>query len=190
MIYERRRLVDKLMAGLLGLPAGMVVVALIVLSDNPHELMAGGPIFAYLIYGWLVFVFNATQVWVDGEGFRMKTGPLPCGMPGVEARKGEVKALFPRQVLVVEKHTRRLEYYASVELEDGRWVNLLGPHKDWAGASAAAMQVATLWKFAAVDAGRTGRPSGTDWGTLWVLMVWGVGLLAALVWGIAVEVLR
>jgi len=185
-IRERRRWMPVWGAALMGIPATMVVVGLWAIADRPREWMTGGPLLVLMLYSLLVAMVNRTMVDVDERGFRLGYGPLPCAAGGERHAKDAVKELFPRHMRVgvgrgaVEDH-----YFAAVEVADGRWVNVLGPYADWAGASLGCGRIAPLWGVTQIGAGRQGVPAGwRDWRTARTLLWWLLAYVAAFTWAI------
>lgn len=160
------------------------------IADNPHDLAAGGPFFLVMAFGLLALITGGTNIEVDESGFRLTPGPLPSGVPSESHTKADVKALFPRYVHEsVGKNVYEDRYYATVELNDGRWLNVRGHYSGWEGASAACNEIALLWKLQEIGAGRSGYPPAKrDWATARVLLIWGGAFVAALVWGVVAEV--
>ncbi len=190
MIRERRYWGGGRLRYLLLLPMGIGLLGLWACAHSTKNLLAGAPLLGLLIYGCAVLIWGRIEVEVDAAGFRITPGPMPTGVFGEAQGKEAVRHLFPRYLRQLEgKHNWVDNYYAAVELTDGRWLNLRGPYRDWAGASAACLEVARLWGLREVGAGRQGFPAGyRHWRGAVVVLLWGVGFVAALLWGAWVEV--
>ena len=142
-----------------------------------------------MAYGLLTLITGGTDIEVDEAGFRLKPGPLPSGLPKESHAKTDVRHLFPRHVHEsVGKNAYEDRYYAAVELNDGRWLNVRGHYPGWEGASASCKEVALLWGFSEIGAGRSGYPNKRDWTSARVVLIWGGAFVAALVWGVVAEV--
>lgn len=174
------------------MPAALVAVAMAALWGDPHEIAAGGPALCLLGYGLVVGILGHTNVEVHRAGFRVWPGPLPAGVRRASHAKEAVRHLFPRHILESQgKGLAEDRYYAAVELADGRWLNVRGPYSGWAGASASCREVARLWDFPEIAAGRSGFPGGRpDWDSARVVLVWGGAFILALAWGIWREFAR
>ncbi len=171
------------------LPALVAGVGLWAISDRRHELLAGGPVLGLAVYSIAVAVFGRTDTEVDERGFRLSSGPLPSGVRDESHGTEAIRALFPREIREsVGKGAWENRYYAAVELRDGRWVNVMGPYADWKGASAACLEIGPLWRLPVIAAGRVGFPPGRDWAVARIAALWGGAFVAALLWGLAVEV--
>lgn len=172
------------------LPMLIGLVGLYACSDSRNGLLAGGPILGLLVYGCAVLVWGRSDVEVDGHGFRILPGPMPTGAFAEVHGKEAVRHLFPRYMREMEGKNNWVDnYYAAVELTDGRWVNMRGPYRDWGGASFACKEVAAFWKFSLIDAGRSGFPSGyRDKRGAVVVLLWGGGFVVAMLWGAWVEI--
>lgn len=191
MIQERRNWVSTRWRFLFILPALIAGAGLFAISHRSHELLAGGPILLLMIYSVIVLMIGGTRVEVDERGFRLKPGPLPAGVRTEEHTTDVVRHLFPRHIYEnVAKNVWEHRYYAAVELANGRWVNVRGHYPDWAKASASCLEIAHLWRLAEVAAGRSGFPNKRDWTAARVVLLWGGAYIVALLWGLAVEILR
>lgn len=171
------------------MPLLFVAVAVFAIADNTHELAAGGPFFLVMVAGLLALITGGTDIEVDENGFQLKPGPLPTGVRSESHVKTEVKALFPRHLREgVGKNVWEDRYYAAVELNDGRWLNVRGHYSGWEGASASCNEIALLWTLSEIGAGRSGYPDKRDWVSARVVLIWGGAFVAALVWGVVAEV--
>lgn len=164
-------------------------MAVFAIADNPHDLAAGGPFFLVMAFGLLALITGGTNTEVDEPGFRLKPGPLPSGVRSESHAKTEVKHLFPRHVREsVGKNVWEDRYYAAVELNDGRWLNVRGHYSDWDGASASCEEIALLWGLPDIAAGRSGYPNKRDWASGRAVFIWGGAFLGALLWGLVAEI--
>jgi hypothetical protein len=187
-LSERRYFVRGSGRYLFVVPALFCCVALYALSGRSSELLIGGPILLLLSYACVVLVVGRVEMYIHPGGFRLQPGPLPAGLRAEVHAKETVRALFPRHLREADRgRVARDNYYAAVELSDGRWLNLRGPYFDWAQASAAAMELAHLWSFPEVAAGRSGFPARRDWTAALIVLFWGLAFGAALVWAIVGE---
>lgn len=171
------------------MPLLFIGVVVFAISDNTHELIAGGPFLLFMAFGFASLIFGGTNIEVDESGFRLRPGPLPSGLPKESHARTEVKHLFPRHVHEsVGKNVWEERYYAAVELNDGRWLNVRGHYPGWDGASAACQEIARFWGFQEIAAGRSGYSDKRDWNSARVVLLWGGALIAALVWGLVAEI--
>jgi hypothetical protein len=190
VIREKRYYIRGNWRYLMFLPGALALFGLWASSDSLQGVFAGGPMLGMLAYGSAVLVWGRALHQVSPEGFQVTHGPMPTGaIPEVHGKE-EVRHLFPRYLREAEgKNHWVVNYYASVELQDGRWVNVRGPYANWEGASKSCMEIAQLWKLPEVAAGRQGFPAGArDWRSAVVVLLWGVGFIVALLWGAWVEI--
>ncbi len=189
-IHEQRYWVGAKARYLMLIPMAMSLAGLYACTESKKELLAGTPLLGMLAYGCAVMVWGRFDVRVDNQGFRVAPGPMPTGARAEEHRKEEVKHLFPRHLRESEGRNNIVDnYYAAVELQDGRWVNLRGPYKDWGAASFACKEIAAFWRWPVIEAGRSGFAQGyRDWGGAKVTLLWGVAFIVALLWGAWVEI--
>lgn len=170
-------------------PLGLCVVGFTASWNSKNDLLAGTPMLGMLAYGCMLMIWGRSDVKVDRRGFQVKPGPLPTGMRMERHTKEEVKHLFPRHLRESEGKNNWVDnYYAAVELHDGRWLNLRGPYRDWGAALFACKEVAAYWRFPLIDAGRSGFPAGyrnLHGGML--VALWGAAFILALLWGAWVE---
>ncbi|MDX2266712.1 MAG: hypothetical protein NW208_01315 [Bryobacter sp.] len=191
MLEERRPLVRGRLKYLVLVPGGMALVAIAALAGNTNDLVAGAPVLLLLFYGALVLCWGEECLHADGEGFSLRSGFLWTGIAPVKAAKADVIAIFPLHLREVQaRYDVRDHFYAAVELAGERWVNLRGPFPNWQEAQAAAATLARLWERGEVGAGRHGFPPGGAWQRSRPVLLWGGGLVAALVWAGAKEILR
>jgi hypothetical protein len=173
-------------AALLAFPAALTLVGLYVISDRPAEWRPGAPLLLIVFYSIVTGMLGRTITEVDERGFRTRPGPLPAFVRGEDHGKDNVKELFPRYLReYIARGVHEDRYYACAELANGRWVNILGPYPDWAGASEACQRIAALWRPPVIGAGRSGFPPGfRDWRTLSVYLCWLLAYAAALAWAV------
>ncbi|MBY0374181.1 MAG: hypothetical protein K2Q23_09325 [Bryobacteraceae bacterium] len=191
MIREQRHWVSGRWRFLFLVPALLAALGLYAISGRPQELLAGIAPLGLLLYGMLIFAFGRTRVDIDAQGFRLTPGPLPAFVRREQHTIADIVHLFPRYVREsVGRNAWEDRYYAAVELRDGRWLNVRGHYPDWAAASASCLELARLWQLPEVAGGRRGFPPHRDWTQTSTVIWWGVLSIAALLWGLAVELLR
>ncbi|MCC6538830.1 MAG: hypothetical protein IT162_14845 [Bryobacterales bacterium] len=191
MIAESRPWIDGGWKFALAVPAAMALAGLWAISDNPHELRAGAPMLLLLAYALIAGMLGRTRVEVTEHGFRLTPGPLPAFVRSEQQPREAITQLFPRHIReAVAKNVYEDRYYAAVELAGGRWVNVRGHYRDWAGASQASLEIARLWRLPEIGAGRSGHAAKRDWTAARTVLLWGGAFLAAMLWGLYAEVTR
>jgi hypothetical protein len=124
----------------------LAVAALYAMRNDPKDLAPGGPIFALILYGWLAGLTGTTRKRLDSNGFRITHGPLPAGLTAERHSLEAVRSIFLRhQRVPLGKGAYEDRFFATVELDDGRWVNVRGPYLDEMKAIEALDEVAALW---------------------------------------------
>lgn len=96
----------------------------------------------------------------------------------------EVVAVFPRALVRgVSERAYEWQYWAAVELSDGRWVNVRGHYRDVQAAIAACGEMAVLWGMSVGEVREGTGPKG-DWAWLRVTGLWLFAYTMAMAWAV------
>ena len=153
--------------------------------------LSGGPVFALIIYGSLVFVLVRAHVDVDASGVSVYYKPIPCGMPPRTFAREEIAAMTLDHI-----HMSKEGWFwrIGLELRDGRQVVLPERYEkeEEARARVAAINdVLAQGIRATLPIGSIRTPCRKrDWTAARPVLLWGGVLIAALVWAGAVELSR
>jgi hypothetical protein len=166
------------------LPVLMAFGGLVALADSLDLLFVGGPIFGLMIAGGLAMFLGTTSVEVNKEGFRLRPWPRGVGLAETSVSRAEVVALFPRALVRgVSEWAYEWQYWAAVELSDGRWVNVRGHYRDVQAAMAACREMAALWEMSVGEV-REGAGRKGDWTWLRVTGLWLFAYAMAMAWAV------
>lgn len=155
-------------------------------------VLAGFPFVGLWFYGSLVMLLEHSHLEADASGIRITYGPLPCGAKRRDLRAEEIEKLTLDHIHVAKEGR---SWRMGVQLRDGRRILLPMRHGD---EQSAREQLAALQ--AALSAPhRPALPVGSfferspikrDWGVARAVTVWGLAFLAAIAWGLAIEISR
>lgn len=166
------------------LPVVMAFGGLLGLSDSLELLFIGGPIFGLMIAGGLAMFVGKTFVVVGGSGFQLRPWPRGVGLTETSVRRVGLKALFPRAAVHgVSERSYEWQYWAAVELENGRWVNVRGHYRDVQAAIAACEEMGSILGMAVGEV-REGAGPKQDWTWLRVTGLWLLAYGMALAWAV------
>lgn len=153
--------------------------------------LAGGPIFALLNYGALVFVLTRARVEADGGGITVRYTPLPVGAPARHFAREEIIALTLDYLHMPKEGSY---WRTGIVLRDGRHIFLPERFSKEPVARARILDLNNALTggihapFPIESAFSAKR--ARDWRGARVVLLWGGGFIAALVWGALVELYR
>lgn len=166
------------------LPVLTAMGGLLALAYSLDLLFIGGPIFGLMIVGGLVMFLGKTLVEVDGVGFRLRPWPKGAGLVEISVSRAEVVSVFPKALVRgVSERAYEWQYWAAVELSDGRWVNVRGHYRDVQAAIAACGEMAVLWGMSVGEVREGTGPKG-DWAWLRVTGLWLFAYTMAMAWAV------
>lgn len=184
MIRETRRWIPGRARYAMLLPVLAAVGGLLSLADSLELLYIGAPIFGLMIAGGLALFWGKTFVEVDGDGFRLRPWPRGVGLAETVVRWSEVVAVFPRALVRgVSERSYEWQYWAAVELRNGRWVNVRGHYQNVQEAIAACGELAQRSGLPVEDIREGVGPKG-DWVWLRVTGLWLFAYAMAMAWAV------
>lgn len=153
--------------------------------------LAGGPIFALLNYGALVFVLTRAWVEVDGEGITVRYTSLPVGAPARHFARKEITALTLDYLSMPKEGAY---WRTGIVLRDGRHIFLPERFSKEPAARARMLDLNTaltggIHAPLPIESAFSAKRA-RDWRGAKVVLLWGGGFIAALVWGALVELYR
>lgn len=149
------------------------------------ELLAGGPLFALLLYGALLLAVNRREITVSPEGVSVRHRPLWTGVRDWSIARESIACAQWRYVVIPSRYGAESGYVAGAETADGVWKDLMGPYRDPGPARQMAEELARIWNAPAVQ--RSGLPRKRDRGQALTVLAWGGAFVLALLNGLAVE---
>jgi hypothetical protein len=154
-------------------------------------ILAGFPWVGLWFYGSLVLLVEKAYIDIDANAVRIYYRPLPCGATDRTIARDEISELTLDLIRVPKEGSY---WRMGVGFQDGRKILLPERHNKEPEARA---------RLAAIQAALSGgvRPplplgsiyTGTtkkDWASVRGVIVWGGAFLAAIVWGLAIELSR
>lgn len=166
------------------LPVLAAFGGLLALADSLELLFIGGPIFGLMIFGGLAMFWGKTFVKVDAVGFRLRPRPRGVGLAETVVRWPDVVAVFPRALVRgVSERSFEWQYWAAVELRNGKWVNVRGHYQHVREAIAACGELALQSGLTVGDVREGVGPKG-DWGWLRVTGLWLFAYAMAMAWAV------
>ena len=195
------RITSRIVPRLASIPLMLLAVAyasiMAMLGWNDGEpdwrgILAGFPFVGLWFYGSLVMLLEQSHLEADASGLRITYGPLPCGAKSRDFRAEEIERLTFDHIHVAKEGR---SWRIGVQLVDGRRILLSMRH----GKEQAAREQLAALQAALSAPRRPALPVGSfferppikrDWGAARAVIVWGFAFLAAITWGLAIEISR
>lgn len=171
------------------------IMAMLGWNDGEPDLrgiLAGSPFVGLWFYGSLVMLLEQSHMEADASGIRVTYGPLPCAAKSRDLRMEEIEKLTLDRIHVAKEGST---WRIGVKLVNGRRILLPMRHRR---EQAARERLAALQE-AMSSPSRPALPVGSffehpaakrDWGAVRPVLVWGLAFLAAIGWGLAIEISR
>ncbi len=154
------------------------------------NLWAMLPLIGVIAYLLAALAVNRSYVRVDTSGLRRAYGPLRLGPAEAPVAAGQVRMVFVRTALVSTGRSSSFRLRAGIATMDGRVLDLTEPGETEEAVWVAAREIAeALGGHLPVTPLADRRPHTTE-AELAALGIWLLALFGALLWAIAVQVVR